>query len=318
MEPVASPDINAEPGKHKTNHKGGAMKLRVLNLDQISPDPNQPHTNKPDEYIRSLGESIAANGLDNPIHVRIDPDNPDRFIIINGECRYLAHRKNPELMDKGTIHAFVKDVSDKTEAEVFMDQIRDNDARLNMGFIETLNAYQKALDMGASMEDLAASVGKSQAGIEADLPILKLPESMQKEVEDGKLSKAVARRIAEFDTESRMRKAHEWAKEGKGVKGMLAKIAAYENSQNQIALFSLKSETPEEVKAAGKAFDRLKTAVMQFKNTPYSNGSCHKMVAARSKNLNLLEETAREMKNIAETILQNTTAFKAQSKNMQS
>ena len=64
---------------------------RMIYTDLLEPDPDQPRKNKPIEYLRDeLAMSIAHRGLRNAIHVRPHPGADGKFMIVNGECRFLA------------------------------------------------------------------------------------------------------------------------------------------------------------------------------------------------------------------------------------
>jgi len=271
--------------------------LRTLSLLDIEPDPGQPRKTEPMtpellDHLKSLGKSIKSEGLNNPIKVRPnpDPDKAGKFLIVNGECRWRASI----MAGLETIAAFI-DNSDRPAAEVFMEQIMDNDARLNMGIMETIDAYAKAVDMGISIERLAAAMGKSEQAIMNDLPIAKLPEKIRKLIDCGAVTKAVARKLAEF-TGAKLDKAFEKAMKGKDAKSMLANIHAYEAQAAQTSLFDeAKQEAPEVKKNAGKAFDKLQKTVSEFANGPYSNGKGKLVVLARSQQLATVEYTAEQM-----------------------
>ncbi len=290
------------------------MEIKTLSLDLIEPDPGQPRKNKPPEYIQELGNSIEQKGLKNAIHVRVHPDDPDRFMLVNGECRFLAHVTNEALKETGEIYAIV--VDSDNPLEIFLDQIIDNETRLNMAPMETISAYGKVIEMGGDVEGIASALGKSPATINADLELLRLPELIRQKVDEGSLPKAVAREIAKQPTDSRMSKAYGWAVKGKNVDGMLAKIKTYDNQANQVKIDALwgKDEPADKLKEVGKSFDRLQKAITIFANSPASNGKGGVMVKARSKKLGMVEETAKQMQVISKKILGDCLLWRAQDK----
>ena len=62
--------------------------LRELAVELIEPNPNQPRTVFDDEALTSLSESIAVNGVLQPVLVR--PLAGGRFELIAGERRWRA------------------------------------------------------------------------------------------------------------------------------------------------------------------------------------------------------------------------------------
>ena len=63
----------------------------VLMVEQIDPDPDQQRS----EFleIAERAASIKQHSLLAPIVVRPHPTEPNRFIIIDGECRWRAHKE---------------------------------------------------------------------------------------------------------------------------------------------------------------------------------------------------------------------------------
>lgn len=288
-------------------------KIVELRLDEIEPDPGQPRKNKPKSYTDELGRSIWNNGQDNAIIVTRNKRGSDfKFKILNGECRHTACLTHPKLKKRGTILAIVRDCKDKTPAELFLAQIRDNDTRLNMGTMETIEAYGRALELGATITALVNAIGKTKATIEADLPLLNLPADIKKSVEAGTLPKEVARVIAELETDSRMATAYKHAIRGKGSAQMIANVRHYISQVYQEEINIFKEVTSDQLKGAGKVLDKLLSAVKVFANSSTGKGGL--MIKARAKKgggLSDIELTANEMKKQAEFILGNCRLYRA-------
>lgn len=283
-----------------------------INVENIEVDPGQPRKNRPAEYLRELARSIENTGLKNPVHVRVHPDDPEKFMIVNGECRFTALSMFTALKE---IDAIVRhDLDDASEGEIYLDQIVDNDARKNLDPLETIASYQRALELGIDIEDLSKATGKSVAIIQADLPILNLSPHIKRDFDEGKLPKAVARKLATTFEGSKADKAYEWAKKGKDVKGMLAKIDAYIQENAQVKMFDLKEIDADTKKKAGKEWDLLRKAVTKFSQSPFSNGKGPVVILARKQSLAELEFTADEMIKMAEKIKADCRAYRAREK----
>ncbi len=292
------------------------VRTENLDLDLIDPDPGQPRKNKPNEYLRSLGESIKNKGLRNAIHVRENPDIPGRYLIINGECRWTAS----VLVGLKTIESkvFAYD-GENAEAEVFLDQIMDNVVRKDMDPLETLQAYQTAINKGMSVYDLSQAFGKSEEIIEKDLPILGLPEILLKAFDKGDIPKAVCRKIAELPNHKKMLKAWRHASSGKNIQVMFKRIDAYiaKSSQGAIPdLFdaAIDDSSNTERKAAKVTAAKLMKAITTFQKTPFANGKGELMLVVNSRKLGELETMAKEMSKISSKIMGDIESYNARSK----
>src|SRR5438270_13093530 len=67
---------------------------RELDVAKIEPDPDQPRKIFSLEEIMKLGKTINQHGQLQPIMVRRHLDERDRWISVDGECRWLAARLN--------------------------------------------------------------------------------------------------------------------------------------------------------------------------------------------------------------------------------
>jgi ParB/RepB/Spo0J family partition protein len=286
-----------------------------LQLAQVRPDPGQPRKNKPSEYIMELGNAInERRGTEraiNPITVRRDPENPEKFIIVQGECRYLAHLTNDELKEAGNIEAFIRE-SELDEKTIYLDQIGENVNRLDMGTMETIRAYHHAISLGATIEEVAKSFGKTVSFIQDELELIRLPDYIQNDVDKGGLPKSVAKEIAKQPTDARMGKAYKHAKKGKNATEMLAKIKAYVSQTQQKTMdevFATVDTPPEELKKAGKRIDALMQAVSSFARDAGDKGGL--IIKARSRQIARIEETANEMIRQAKMLLDNARIYRA-------
>lgn len=278
--------------------------VREISLEAIELDPLQPRKNKPESYITELGNSIAKYGLQNYPHVeKIEDTKPVRYKMVNGECRFLAFQFNKSLHEYGKMPCIVRDYSDKKASDRFIQQIVDNDVRLNMGTMETIDAYAQALEMGATIEDLSDAVGKAVKVIQADLPLANLTPAIRSAVDGKTISKEVAREIAKLGKENKMEKAYAAAVRSRNSKQQLANVQSYANqaSQEKIKITSEnKKSTGEELKQAGKYLDTLLGSIKRFAGL---NTDKNLMIKARSKKLEEVEVTAKEMIKQAEILL---------------
>jgi ParB family chromosome partitioning protein len=68
------------------------MEVKLIPIDQIVEDPDQPRRGYDEESLQGLAESIRRYGLINPITVRLLPDG-ETYQIITGERRWRAAQR---------------------------------------------------------------------------------------------------------------------------------------------------------------------------------------------------------------------------------
>ncbi|MEW4354860.1 ParB/RepB/Spo0J family partition protein [Streptococcus pneumoniae] len=153
-------------------------------LDDIQVNPYQPRKEFDSEKLKELAQSIAENGLIQPIIVR--KSSIIGYELLAGERRFRAAK----LAGLTKIAAIVKELSDD---EMMKQAIIENLQRENLNPIEEAKSYQHLIDKGLTHQEIAASMGKSRPYITNILRLLVLPEDIKKAVEDGKISQAHAR-----------------------------------------------------------------------------------------------------------------------------
>jgi len=172
--PAPEPKVDVETGK--------PMEIPV---EQIDRNPYQTRLVFDEKLLAELAESIAANGVVQPILVR--PIANGRFQLIAGERRWLASQR----AGKTTIPAVVKQVSDVQAMEI---TIVENLQRADLNPIEQARAFERlSREFGMTQEQMAHRTGKERASIGNYLRLLKLPQGVQDKVANGTLSYSHAR-----------------------------------------------------------------------------------------------------------------------------
>ena len=132
-------------------------RFKELKLATITPDPKQPRKMFEDEGIQELSRSMAAEGLLQPITVKLAPTYSDRFpayILIAGERRFRAATQ----LGWDSIPAMIKDGIGEAEAAKL--QLLENIVRQDLNPVEEARGFQRLLDEGMTKQDLASVVGK--------------------------------------------------------------------------------------------------------------------------------------------------------------
>lgn len=144
---------------------GGVVSLRI---SDVEPKKDQPRKVFDQSALSELADSIAANGVIQPILVR-EAEN-GMYTIIAGERRWRASK----MAGLGEIPAIVMDIDDVTASKIAMiENLQRED--LNpyeeaMGYAELIKKYS------LTQEEIATQIGKSRAAVANRLRLLDLPE----------------------------------------------------------------------------------------------------------------------------------------------
>ncbi|HLM00710.1 MAG TPA: ParB/RepB/Spo0J family partition protein [Pyrinomonadaceae bacterium] len=150
-----------------------------LDLDLIEPNAEQPRTRFTESNLDELAQSIRSNGVVQPIVVR---RLGGRYQIVAGERRWRAAQR----AGLHKIPAVVRDVSDDKLLEL---ALIENIQRQELNAMEEARAYKKLIDtVGLTQEMLADRIGKNRTVITTFLRLLKLPDDIQKLVEEEKIT----------------------------------------------------------------------------------------------------------------------------------
>ena len=164
--------------------------IQQINLSEIRSNPYQPRKTFNQEALQELAESIKAYGVFQPIIVKKSIKGYD---LVAGERRVKASR----LAGTETIPAIVKDFSDEMMREI---ALLENLQRENLTSIELAWAYKGIIDsLHITQDELAAKIGKSRSSVTNTLGLLRLPNSVQNMILDGKLSMGHARELSKLE-----------------------------------------------------------------------------------------------------------------------
>ncbi len=178
--------------------KNNSENFLNIDLDLIDPNSGQPRSKFAEEKLEELAQSIRINGIVQPIIVR---QQGSRYQIVAGERRWRACQK----AGLKKIPAIIKEVADDKLLEL---ALIENIQRQELNAIEEAKAYKNlAESIGLTQEMIAERVGKNRTVITTFLRLLKLPEEIQKFVEDDKLTAGHARAllmISDADLQKRL------------------------------------------------------------------------------------------------------------------
>lgn len=164
---------------------GGQTELPISSL---RPGKYQPRTNFRLEQLQELADSIAHNGIMQPILVRpIDDDG--NYEIVAGERRWRAAK----IADLQSVPVIVRELSDKLALEL---AIVENIQRADLSPVEEAAGYQRLMDeFDYTQEELSETVGKSRSHVANLLRLLTLPEEIKEMLDRGELTMGHARTL---------------------------------------------------------------------------------------------------------------------------
>jgi len=239
--------------------KGGhAMKynnITELAISMIFPNPDQPRKDFDQEKLEELAMSIKEYGVLEPIVVT---PRDGRYMIIAGERRYRASLS----IHAKSIPARVIEADDALVEEL---SLLENIQRQDLNIIEEGRAYQRLLDRGWSIEDLAKKLGYKKTGPIYDrVSLLNLTPEYQEMTVRGTLTPSQAYEISRLPQD---KQGIVFTKIQKGELNTYNKLYSFvtaminlESQENIFALAPL-SETERESIAT---FNSLMTSIERF------------------------------------------------------
>ena len=170
--------------------------IKELPIEEIRPNPYQPRKSFDEEALKELADSIKNYGVFQPIIVKKSIKGYD---LIAGERRLRASK----IAGLTTIPAIIKDMSDNQMREI---ALLENLQRENLTPIELAWAYKGIIDnLHIRQEDLADKIGKSRTHVTNTLGLLRLPDEIQNQILDNKISMGHAKILSKIDDDYKVK-----------------------------------------------------------------------------------------------------------------
>ena len=151
--------------------------LLMLDVDRIQPSQYQPRSDF--AGLEGLVESIRENGIVQPVVVR---QEGERYELIAGERRWRA----AQLAGMTRIPVVIRKVAQDRVLEL---ALVENIQRKDLNPMEEARAYDLLIgQMNLSQAEVAKRVGRERSSVANSLRLLKLPEKVQRLLQDGGLS----------------------------------------------------------------------------------------------------------------------------------
>jgi ParB family chromosome partitioning protein len=160
-------------------------KYAELPVEFLQRGKYQPRRDIQNESLQELADSIKAQGVMQPIVVRLI--GPERYEIIAGERRWRAS----QLAGLDRVPAIIRDVPDETAIAM---ALIENIQREDLNPVEEAVALKRLQDeFELTHQQVADAVGKSRAAVSNSLRLLNLSNEVRTLLEHGDLEMGHAR-----------------------------------------------------------------------------------------------------------------------------
>jgi ParB family chromosome partitioning protein len=164
--------------------------LLEVDIDLIEPSPAQPRTHFDEGRLEDLAQSIRSNGIVQPLLLR---RRGTGYQLVAGERRWRAAQR----AGLQRVPAVVRDIPDNKLLEL---ALIENIQRQELNAIEEAHAYKRLIEaLGLTQEMVAQRVGRDRSFITNYLRLLRLPEDIQRLVEEEKITMGHARALLGVD-----------------------------------------------------------------------------------------------------------------------
>lgn len=184
--------------------------LRTLPVGQLQPGKYQPRSYMNEEALQTLADSIAAQGIMQPILVR--EIAPEKFEIIAGERRWRASQK----AGLTEVPVLVRKIAD--EAALAMALI-ENIQRENLNPLEEAMGIKRLIDeFEMTHEKAAQAVGRSRVAVSNLLRLLTLTPMVQDMLLDNQIDMGHARALVGIEPAQQILLANKVVQDGLSVR----------------------------------------------------------------------------------------------------
>jgi ParB family chromosome partitioning protein len=181
-------DMSSNPVE-RTESSQNISNERLVPVEKIYPNPNQPRKTFQEEKLIELANSIKTKGIVQPLIVRKKRGTKESFEIVAGERRWRAAQR-------AQIHELPVIVKEFSDIEVLEIAIIENVQRADLNPIEEAIGYKSLMDnFDHTQEGLSKEIGKSRSHIANLLRLLNLPTEVQEFLISGQLTSGHARAL---------------------------------------------------------------------------------------------------------------------------
>ncbi len=179
---------------------GGGKPEKLVPVERVFPNPNQPRRAFDKEALDDLAASIREKGIIQPLIVREHPNTGGDFEIVAGERRWRAAQM-------AQLHELPVIIREYTDTEVLEIAIIENIQRADLNPIDEAAGYEQLMvSFGHTQEKLAEVLGKSRSYIANLMRLLQLPADVQQHLSIGAMTIGHARALITSENPSELAK----------------------------------------------------------------------------------------------------------------
>ncbi len=199
-------DVATNPTQDK------AQDVQTLPIEFLQRGKYQPRRDMDPEKLKELSDSIAAQGIIQPIIVR--KVGGGKYEIIAGERRWRA----AQLAELPEVPVLVKDIDDRSVMAI---ALIENIQREDLSALEEAEALRRLQDeFELTHQQIADAVGKSRVTITNLLRLLDLSPEVKNMLGKGLLEMGHARALLGLDEARQVEIAHKAVKQGLTVRAV--------------------------------------------------------------------------------------------------
>lgn len=188
------------------------QEVQKLPIEFLQRGKYQPRKDMDPEKLRELSDSIAAQGIIQPIVVRKIHD--EKYEIIAGERRWRA----AQLAELAEVPVLIKDIDDRSVMAV---ALIENIQREDLNALEEAEALHRLLDeFELTHQQIAESVGKSRTTVTNLLRLLDLAGEVKTLLSRGQLEMGHARALLGLDEARQIEIANKAVKQNLTVRAV--------------------------------------------------------------------------------------------------
>lgn len=186
--------------------------VQKLPIEFLQRGKYQPRKDMDPEKLRELADSIAAQGVIQPIIVRKVGD--DKYEIIAGERRWRAS----QLAELAEVPVLVRDIDDRSVMAI---ALIENIQREDLNALEEAEALHRLQDeFELTHQQIAEAVGKSRTTVTNLLRLLELANDVKTMLGRGQLEMGHARALLGLDEAKQVEIAHKTVKQSLTVRAV--------------------------------------------------------------------------------------------------
>lgn len=246
----AAPDTKVSETSTEQSKASNSLLLKQLRAGKY-----QPRTKMEQQKLDELADSIAREGIMQPILVRPLADQEGVFEIIAGERRFRAAK----IAGLTEVPVLIRDVSDEQAAIM---ALIENMQREDLNPLEEAKGIRRLIDeFNFTHEQAAESIGRSRSYTSNLLRLINLAEPVQEMLIDGQIDMGHARALLAVSSAEQILLAHQVVARELSVRETERLVKHFLNQASQITKTAPKERSRDVVRIEEALSDYLGTKV---------------------------------------------------------